>query len=120
MGESTAEKIEQCLDQHDIEDTLELPALERVLQASEEALDTIHQGAEHTDPVPLTSLLNRLIELSASIDARLEKMADLLTERPPESRRTSTRRKTAKKTTTKRTNKTGSKSAATRSTSRSR
>lgn len=85
MRESPAKKMAQRADHDALDDTLPLPALERMLTASEEPLNEGRQSSGGADSI-LLAQLHRLVELSESIDGRLGQIVDLLTEESPRRR----------------------------------
>lgn len=81
----------------DLDDTLPMPALDRMLEASEAPLGEEYESSAQKEDM-LAAQLRRLVELSESIDGRLGLIADLLTEKSPPRRSTNTQKKTSKKT----------------------
>lgn len=95
MSEVSAEKLAQEVDP--LDETLPLPALESLLEASDEALHETSQASGGTGQPSPVEQLSRLVELSESIDARLAQIAELLTEQRQQGPARATSTKTARK-----------------------
>lgn len=94
MSESSASKVTSAVDDASLDETLKMPVLDQMLAASEETLGEVRQWSEDPAQMVLIAQLNRLVELSESIEARLGQIADLLAHQRPRSSAAS-RRKTA-------------------------
>jgi hypothetical protein len=95
MSKSSAEKSAQEVDP--LDETLPLPALESLLEASDETLQETSQVFGGTGQPSPVEPLRRLVELSESIDGRLAQIAELLTEQRQQSSGRAASRKTARK-----------------------
>lgn len=99
MSEASAKKMAEELDHDDhdaLDDTMPLPALERMLVASDEMLNEAGQSPEDTGQVLMISQLRLLVELSESIDGRLRQIAELLAEQRPKKRSAASRKKSTR------------------------
>ena len=93
MSGSSAKPVTQDIDHEALEDTLQMPALDRMLEDSEEALDAIQASSGEPEQRAMDAQLSRLVDLTESIDSRLRQIADLLHDEHPRSRNPRLRRK---------------------------
>jgi len=99
MADSDAKSVDAQPDLDSLDETMPMQTLEHLLLSSE---------PDPSDPEPVTrapardnteTLLRRLVEVSESMDGRLEQIAALLKDQGTRKRATATRRKIAKKRT---------------------